>query len=474
MPREQNDLGIKPIEIRPGAGGMSDFGGMFRRGDPARIPPNRFHSLVNARIEDSEIQSRPGLAKTGGYLDDSCITGIIEIETGGAGGGGIAYHCDEPWQATTNAQAGEYALAASPDWEQATARYWPYGTPRPRQGSSITPGPAIRFRGRTLFVCEPRAPVSTLGSLYDVSYNWDSGRPIADLSLVVDLDEAVNGRVTCWCIRRERLVATGADNDVLYMGTATGRVLRWDGALSVEHQYPTTVPPKPISVILCINTHILMAAGNATTPSAGVWVRPKMAYQREPGGAWVEQDIPDLGGGDGTAVECGVAFDGKGVLVTINKVPDRGQLLAWDPVSDTWSTFGLNPIPIDSPATHPKLPLVVGGALYLFYLATNPAVGDEHTHIGRMTSTVGYSPWEIPLWAAPVTQYPDTTFVDGAIVQDGRLIVLFTRKRWISPGVYGYESVLAAIEVGPTPGATRVIAHWPRSSAVGSYALWAE
>jgi hypothetical protein len=49
---------LKPFEIRVGMG-MPSFGGMYRLGDPARTPPNRFHFLANVRFRD-ELQERPG------------------------------------------------------------------------------------------------------------------------------------------------------------------------------------------------------------------------------------------------------------------------------------------------------------------------------------------------------------------------------------------------------------------------------
>jgi hypothetical protein len=87
MPRSQPDEAAqpKPFELRVGIGGMPTLGGMFRSGDPATIPPHKFHMLVNVRITPSGMQERPGLSLEYNTGIEECINGMTEDQTGHGG-----------------------------------------------------------------------------------------------------------------------------------------------------------------------------------------------------------------------------------------------------------------------------------------------------------------------------------------------------------------------------------------------------
>lgn len=86
MPRRSVDQGGKPFEFRTGVGGLPQLGGMFRSGDPATIPPHKFHLLVNMRRTPGGTITRPGLALEFDTGVQECIDGLTEDagEQGGA------------------------------------------------------------------------------------------------------------------------------------------------------------------------------------------------------------------------------------------------------------------------------------------------------------------------------------------------------------------------------------------------------
>jgi len=78
MPRRTLSPGGKPFEFRTGVGGLPPLGGIFRAGDPATIPPNKHHMVINARITPSGLFSRPGMTKVFDTTVAECIDGITE------------------------------------------------------------------------------------------------------------------------------------------------------------------------------------------------------------------------------------------------------------------------------------------------------------------------------------------------------------------------------------------------------------
>lgn len=60
MPRRSTDEAAKPFEVKVGLG-FTSFGGMYYLGDPSMVPPNRFRKLINVRLGDKDVVSRPGL-----------------------------------------------------------------------------------------------------------------------------------------------------------------------------------------------------------------------------------------------------------------------------------------------------------------------------------------------------------------------------------------------------------------------------
>jgi hypothetical protein len=85
MPRRTPDQGAKPFEVRTGVGGMPPLGGIYRAGDPATVPLNRHHMVVNARITPGGLYSRPGLQSLFDTQIAECIQGITEFNQLGGG-----------------------------------------------------------------------------------------------------------------------------------------------------------------------------------------------------------------------------------------------------------------------------------------------------------------------------------------------------------------------------------------------------
>lgn len=78
MPRRSLDQGGKPFEFRTGIGGLPQLGGMFRSGDPATIPPHKFHLLANMRRTTAGTITRPGLSLEFDTGIQECINGLTE------------------------------------------------------------------------------------------------------------------------------------------------------------------------------------------------------------------------------------------------------------------------------------------------------------------------------------------------------------------------------------------------------------
>jgi len=86
MPRSSLDPEApgKPFEFRVGIGGMPALGGIYRAGDPATIPPHKFHMLVNVRLTPSGMTNRPGLTLEYDTGVKECIDGLTGLDTPGA------------------------------------------------------------------------------------------------------------------------------------------------------------------------------------------------------------------------------------------------------------------------------------------------------------------------------------------------------------------------------------------------------
>lgn len=95
MPRRSGEQGVKPFELRTGVGGLPTLGGMFRSGDPAMIPPHKFHLLVNMRRTPGGMIARPGLALEFDTGIQECIDGLTE-DAGLQGGAIMLYPGNVP------------------------------------------------------------------------------------------------------------------------------------------------------------------------------------------------------------------------------------------------------------------------------------------------------------------------------------------------------------------------------------------
>lgn len=137
MPKRSADQGSKPFDFRTGMAGLPAFGGMFRAGDPAIVPPQKFHVLVNMRVEPMGLITRPGLALEFDTGVQECINGLTE-DAGEQGGAIMLY------PGATGVQAN-----GTPGFNSATFRaifpdssidyseyvYVPYGLPATDRGT---------------------------------------------------------------------------------------------------------------------------------------------------------------------------------------------------------------------------------------------------------------------------------------------------------------------------------------------------
>jgi hypothetical protein len=410
MPRESAADGTKPLEIRPGVGGMPNFRGMYRKGDPTRIPPNQFHSLLNTRNADSEMQSRPGLATVAGTQEDACITGMIEVDPGGTPDSlpeGSAIHLDSRFVPAGTADYPGFCSAAVNEESDPTAvMYWPSDEsssqtlPSKRKCRLRGNSGIVWFRGKRLALCnslsEPSGGGTFFGAIYEMTYSSDDGLPRVDLSHYLDPDEGTNGEVTSMCVRRERVddVQSGSelDDDVLYMATRHGVVLRWDGAtLSVAHTLPASTGS---SVICTFQSHGLFVASPGTGGGS---------YQTTPGGAWTDVAWPSIAPTPGIVYPSG-ACDWLGRVVITAQSSDgmgagaeRGYVFYWSPsVPASISVW------LDGSATlvNAWCPMSAGGDLY----ALVNWRGGSYNSIMRATSWAGgLSDWwhPGPVWEVP-------------------------------------------------------------------------
>ncbi len=76
-------------------GGLPTLGGMFRSGDPATIPPHKFHLLVNMRRTPAGMVTRPGLTLVFNTGVEECINGLTE-DAGEQGGAIMLYPGADP------------------------------------------------------------------------------------------------------------------------------------------------------------------------------------------------------------------------------------------------------------------------------------------------------------------------------------------------------------------------------------------
>lgn len=248
------DEGLKPFEFRPGIG-LPGFRGMYRRGDPVLIGPNQFHLLVNGRLGEGDIRSRPGMTEiedgTKGDTDyeESCITGIFEIDDfgvavlitqyGGALGAGLG--ADADWQ----------IIAFNEEKNPPTIAYWDALTVGPKQppvpyrveaAAGSLPLHTFRYyNGRLLAWSDT--------NVYEITFS-EEDEPRMDVALLFTVP-GVN-YICSGCTRRERVddQQTGDDfeQDVLYLGCDGGQIIRYDGnAIEVVHTLADASPAHVIS-----------------------------------------------------------------------------------------------------------------------------------------------------------------------------------------------------------------------------------
>lgn len=182
MPGRTPDVGIKRFEIRTGVAGLPTLGGMFRAGDPATIPPHKFHLLVNMRRTPAGMITRPGLTLEFDTGVRECINGLTE--DAGEQGGAVMLYPGASFRAGNGTSAFNAATfrAVFPDSSTSYSEYvfTLYGLAATQRGNTSpvawypnAPGPTILsrpflFRGQAVqffLVDRNGTPTVALGGL---------------------------------------------------------------------------------------------------------------------------------------------------------------------------------------------------------------------------------------------------------------------------------------------------------------------
>lgn len=294
MPQRSPDDGIQPFELRTGLA-IGRLRGMNRQADPASTPANQFHLLTNVRLTPNGLRERPGLSEQFDTGVETCITALFELEQNV----GLLLELGVDYSPAPWSDARRIGVLD----EQATAAPFRLVFDGPALGMDLYPAApvplppnreawmtAIRFRGRWL----------ALGTWLD----WDNVAQdvlfevhiptVTDeqTSLSVYAKLAPTGAkqlVMSMVVRTERNVL-GELEDILYLGTSDGQILRYDGAtLSVELAAPTGAEAFVVRLCVVAGLGILAlmtpGTGDASTDAFARW-------QASPGGAWSTVTVP--------------------------------------------------------------------------------------------------------------------------------------------------------------------------------------
>ena len=294
MPQRSPDDGLQPFELRTGLN-IGRLRGMNRQADPASTPPNQFHLLTTVRLTPNGLRERPGLAEEVDTESAACITALFELEpnVGILLELGVDYS-PAPWSddrriGVLDEQGDAVPFRLVFDGPAlGMSLYPPAPVPLPpTRGAWMT---AVRFRGRWL----------ALGTWLD----WDGveqdvlfevhipTKPDEQTSLSVHTKLAPTGAtqlVMSMVVRTERNALAELE-DILYLGTSDGRILRWDGAtLEVELAAPTGAEAFVTRLCGVAGLGILAlmtpGEGDASTDAFAEW-------QPSPGAAWTAVTVP--------------------------------------------------------------------------------------------------------------------------------------------------------------------------------------
>ena len=294
MPRPQADEGLKPYEIRPGIA-IPRLKGMNRNDDPAGMPPNAHHLLVNARIEGGEIRNRAGSSEEEDSGNAFCITGMIEITDVGVG----LWIFQGSLASGVGTQLGNFNEQASP----AMTYHIPINVGsfipcrrNPFFDNDRSWETLVRYRKKMLNVGLRNAPneqdESTTDqrvSLFEIGFPVEEGEEASSrLYLDLTLDNVADpADVRSMCTRMTRIVDVQSGDDALQeqllIGTANGRILSYDGSTLTEEL------DLGANYSMRLITHNGIGVFAIGSDGAGTAV---CRYQAEPGAPWDTITLP--------------------------------------------------------------------------------------------------------------------------------------------------------------------------------------
>ena len=356
MPRRSSEPPDNaPFEYRPGVGGFPPFGGMYRRGDPAQIPPNRIHLGINIRLANGETASRPGLVYVEGVEESACITGIFEIDDRAVGVyiTNLAYFYPNVAAGTSPFRITGFNEEKTPN----IVSYWDSGNLGEKRKPTayrdvVAASPQTRafrsfqrFRNTTL--CTAQHGSGTGGGIYELAFSEDdNGVSRMDAALLLPMDGGTDGWLTSMCIRRERLddPQTGdeVEDDVLYIGTSTGKIFKYDGI--TKELVHTLSASGAVDLLTYAGTWIIAAGANGDG----------FAYQERPGTSFTNQAW-------GLTFECNGMCEwlGEVIFAGNDNTANKANVLRWSGTGAPTSFFTPSRTYNDC-----RSPVVAGGALH--------------------------------------------------------------------------------------------------------------
>ncbi len=443
--RESDRKEKQPFEFRPVAAQMPHFGGMYRRGDPASIPPHKFRLLVNARVGEGEVKNRPGLAYVAGAEggEDACITGIFDLGDAFGGGGmpgvtGICYALDRDPDADppdTTRILGRFDSAADPTftfWDQGVVMQ-PVISGNPLEGGDGTPYQAlVRWNGKTLVACYD----GTETSLYELSLDPELANELSMAKVLVVDSSGSFPYVMSMCVRSERQDDSGGNPEIvsaLYWGDAAGRIFRYDGT-TMEQVY-TDVTGSRIRVAAYQGKGVV---GVGDTYAAGFF------FQEDPSKSWDTKAWPTLTNFPSQDFVCNGIVEYLGAVIFYGVCSNRPCALKWSGLGtdDPAPLWDYDTVGTDDEGIMPLRATVFAGVLYI---VTYPHESGLNTKEWRARYFQSLSPLTNPSTGATILKYQDTPAKLGFVrAHSGIVIVAGTPENSLAEvdlQVKGYTTV---------------------------------
>ena len=457
MPRREADQGLKPYEIRPGVS-IQRFKGMNRNQDPAGMPANAHHLLVNVRMAGGEILERPGSTLEFDSLSASCITGLLET---GIGTPSAALWTYNEWYYRDGSIYEGYYSAIDVDrpislpLSPLAVIFSNQGAAPPLSPTTILPGkveveknshvPSNRVTGAFLFqnqVVELKS--FSLNQITDVKRGLDLNLATGKLQLIQDIQvpagaAAVPDGDGDRVVRKEFGASPGETDelrDVLYVPTGTGgKLLRYDGVTVSEIQCGAATDQ---FTTMCV---VLGQGLCAIGPT-------EIAYQANPDASWVvtahsySNGAFDAAEWNGQVYFCG----STGPLVT-----DGTDIVRFTPTTSAVTVVATSTTGTLSDELFIRLTPTKRGLL--FFRVSETSGGETSIDIGRISAS-GVD----PTWLHIGIQQDFTPYLLANIVEIGSRIFysVDATEEFIFPGglpawIFNYDNIGAVFEIGTTP-----------------------